>query len=230
MTDLMTIMRNRHSVKSYTDEPISPEVVKRLQEEIDAVNEIGNLHFQLVLDEPRAFTGFWTAFQNFKNVRNYLILAGPNSERLDEQCGHFGEHLVLIAQSLGLNSCWAGLGFSRRKARYDLKDGERCAIAVALGHGVNAGAAHKMKDASEVSNLTSDSPEWFRRGIEAMLLAPTVMDEQETTIDLLDDYNKNGKRYVRSSTTGKGHFAYVDYGIARYHFEAIAGTENFAWG
>ena len=230
MPDIMSLMRNRHSVKSYTDEPIGADVAARLREEIDAVNEIGNLHVQLVLDEPRAFKGFWANYQGFKNVRNYLVMAGPNSAQLDEQCGRFGEHLVLVAQGLGLNSCWAGLGFSRKKARYDLAEGERCAIAIALGHGVNSGAPEGTKTASDISNLSADSPEWFRNGIEAVLLAPTVMDEQETTIDLLDDVSKKGKRFVRSSTTGKGNFAYVDYGIARYHFEMGAGVENFAWG
>lgn len=231
MPDLMHAMRNRHSVKHYTSDPISGEARDKLLAEVKAVNEISGLHFQLVQDEPRAFTGFWAKYQGFKNVRNYLALVGRNSERLDEQCGYFGEYLVLIAHQLGLNTCWAGLGFSRRKARYEIADGERCALAIAIGYGENAGASAKSKEAGEISNIDSNSPEWFRQGIQAVLLAPTVMDEQETYLELLKEtHPKSGKALVRSSTTGKGNFAYVDYGIARYHFESIAGLDNFAWG
>ena len=229
MADMLRLMQNRHDVYAYTDEPIAPDVVAQMQEEIDAVNEISGLHIQLVLNDPKGISGFWAAYGKFKNVKNYLALVGPNSMRLDEQCGYFGEHLVLIAQGLGLQTCWAGLGFNRKKGAFKKAEGERAAVAIAIGHGVNMGASKEMKPAGEISNLNSDSPEWFRRGIEAVQLAPTVMDEQAIRIDLLDDANPDGRRHVRAIVAEKGHYNYVDYGIARYHFEMQAGFEHFIW-
>lgn len=229
MPDLFRAMQNRHDVRNYSDEPIAADVAARLQEEIDAVNEITGMHIQLIQGDPKGISGFMAAYEKFRNVNNYLVMVGPNSVRLDEQCGYFGEHLVLTAQQLGLHTCWSGLGFNRKKARYQRHDGDRAAVAIAIGHGLNQGASKAMKAASDISNLNADSPEWFRRGIEAVLLAPTVLDEQGIRIDLLADSNPDGRRHVRAIAAEKGHFNYVDYGIARYHFESIAGRENFVW-
>lgn len=229
MPDMLRLMQNRHDVRNYSDEPIAPEIAARLQEEIDAVNEISGLHVQLIQDDPKGISGFMAAYEQFKNVNNYLVMVGPNTTRLDEQCGYFGEHLVLIAQHLGLNTCWSGLGFNRKKGSFQKDKTERAAVAIAIGHGRNQGASKEAKNASDISNLNSDSPEWFRRGIQAVLLAPTVLDEQAVRIDLLDTSSPDGRRHVRIIAAEKGHFNYVDYGIAKYHFETIAGTDNFVW-
>ena len=47
----------------------------------------------------------------------YLALVGKKSPKLDELCGYYGEKLVLFAQQLGLNTCWAALTYNRRKVR-----------------------------------------------------------------------------------------------------------------
>jgi len=229
MSDLFRVMQNRHDVHSFTDEPIADDVLARLREEIAAANEISGLNIQLVLDDPKGISGFMAAYAQFKNVNHYLALVGPNTTRLDELCGYFGEHLVLIAQQLGLNTGWAGLGFNRKKGKFTKREGERAAVAIAIGHGTNQGASADAKPASEISNLAADSPEWFRQGIEAVRLAPTVMDEQGIRIDLLDEASKDGRRHVRAIASDKGHYNYVDYGIARYHFEMIADLKNFMW-
>jgi len=229
MPDMLQLMKNRHDVRNYSDEPIAPDVAARLQREIDAANEIAGMHIQLVQDDPKGISGFMAAYEQFKNVKNYLVMVGPNTGRLDEQCGYFGEHLVLIAQHLGLNTCWAGLGFNRKKGSFEKRDGERAAIAIAIGHGRNQGASKEMPAASDISNLNADSPEWFRQGIEAVRLAPTVLDEQGIRIDLMDTANPDGRRHVRVIAAEKGHFNYIDFGIAKYHFETIAGTSNFVW-
>ena len=229
MPDMLQLMRNRHDVRSYTNEPISASDAQHLQREIDAVNEITGMHVQLVQNDPKGISGFMAAYEKFRNVRNYLVMVGPNSTRLDEQCGYFGEYLVLVAQDLGLNTCWSGLGFNRKKGSFEKRDGERAAIAIAIGHGENQGASKDMKAAGEISNLDANSPEWFRQGIEAVRLAPTVLDEQGIRIDLLPTSAPDGRRYVRCIAAEKGHFNYIDYGIARYHFETIAGTDNFVW-
>ena len=229
MPDMLQLMQNRHDVRNYSDEPISPEAVARLQEEIAAVNEIYGMHIQLVMDDPKGISGFMAAYEQFKNVKNYLAMVGTNTAQLDERCGYVGEHLVLVAQGLGLNTCWTGLGFNRKKGAFEKGRDERAAVAIAIGHGRNQGASKEMKAASDISNLNSDSPEWFRRGIEAVRLAPTVLDEQGIRIDLLEETHKDGRRCVRAIAAEKGHFNYVDYGIAKYHFETIADRKNFVW-
>lgn len=79
----MQAIEARHAVRSYIDEPLAPEAVEVLREAIARVNEEANLNIQLVLDEPRAFTGFKARLVNFTNVRNYLALVGPECKELD---------------------------------------------------------------------------------------------------------------------------------------------------
>ena len=45
----------RHSVRKYTDQAIEPEKIAALQGCIDACNQEGRLHIQLVTQEPKAF-------------------------------------------------------------------------------------------------------------------------------------------------------------------------------
>ena len=47
----------RHSVRQYQEKPIEASVVERLNEEIALCNQEGKLHIQLVVNEPKAFTG-----------------------------------------------------------------------------------------------------------------------------------------------------------------------------
>ena len=103
----------RHSVRAYKDQPLSEEIVKVLEDEIVKLNNEGQLHIQLICDEPKAFQGAMAKYGKFRNANNYLVMAGKRAEDLDERVGYYGEHLVLLAQTLGLNTCWVGLSSNR---------------------------------------------------------------------------------------------------------------------
>ena len=92
--DLFTAMVERHSVRSYTTQPITDSVKSQLQTFLKQCNQESGLHMQLILDEPQAFDGLLARYGNFKNVRNYIALVGRKSDRLGEQCGYYGEKLV----------------------------------------------------------------------------------------------------------------------------------------
>ena len=64
-------------------------------------------------------------------------------------------------------------------------------------------------------------PDWFRAGAEDALLAPTAMNQQKFLFVL--DGNKV------SAKAGFGFYTKIDLGIAKYHFEIGAGTDNFKW-
>lgn len=95
----------RHSVRAYKNETLTEDIVKVLQEQIATLNREGNLHMQLILNEPKAFQGTMAKYGKFRNANNYIVMAGKKAEDLDERIGYYGEHLVLLAQTLGLNTC-----------------------------------------------------------------------------------------------------------------------------
>ena len=99
---LQEAIEARHSVRAYKELPLAEDVVKVLKEQIAILNRDGNLHIQLILNEPKAFQGTLAKYGKFRNVDNYIVMAGKKADDLDERVGYYGEHLVLLAQTLGL--------------------------------------------------------------------------------------------------------------------------------
>lgn len=166
-------IKQRHSVRKYIHKPLSTEVVRALEEKILECNKEGGLHIQLVTQETKAFSGIMS-YGKFHGVENYLVMAGQKADDLDERIGYYGEQLVLLAQALGLNTCWAGLSYRKVNEAYKIEKGEKLTCMIALGYGESQGVSHKIKTMEQVSNATSNSPSWFRKGVEAALLAPTA--------------------------------------------------------
>lgn len=226
MMTLKEAIELRHSVRSFTDEPLSEEVVAALQEKIAEVNEEALLDIQLVQDEPKAFTGFKARFGRFSGARNYLVLVGPECKELDEVCGYFGEKLVLLAQQLGLNSCWVGGTYKVVNRAYNVDLGQKLSAVVALGYGTTAGVPHKSKAPQDVCPGYDSAPDWFQRGVDAALLAPTALNQQKFSFALAGE--QDGLPVVRAATK-RGAFTQMDLGIAQCHFEIGAGSTPFIW-
>ena len=218
----------RHSVRAYKDHPLADEVARRLEEEIAVVNQKGNLHVQLIRNEPKAFQGTMAKYGKFRNANNYIVMAGKKAEDLDERVGYYGEHLVLLAQTLGLNTCWVGLSYSKVPGTYVLDEGEKIACYIAIGYGETQGVGHKIKTVGQVSNASDATPSWFRKGVEAALLAPTAVNQQKFSFEFVG--MKDGRHQV-SAKKGFSMIGYtkMDLGIAKYHFEIGVGNVNFEW-
>lgn len=230
--DLMEAIRARHSVRSFTDEPISADDLRELEAAIAACNAEGGLHIRLATNEPEAFSSATAHYGKFRNVRNYLVLAGPDEPGLEERCGYYGEKIVLLAQQLGLNTCWVALTFKKRYVRKTLVPGDKLVVVVALGHGTTQGVARKSKTAADVSAVPAgaDTPDWFTAGVEASLLAPTAINQQQFHFELTGDADVDGKPLVALQDKG-GPNSKVDQGIVRLHFElgAQSAGGSFTW-
>ena len=218
----------RHSVRVYKELPLVEEIVKLLEEKIAKLNEEGQLHMQLVLNEPKAFQGTIAKYGRFRGVNNYVVVAGKKTIDLDERVGYYGEQLVLYAQTLGLNTCWVGLSYSKVPGTYVLDGGEKIACYIAIGYGETSGVGHKIKTIEQVSNASDATPSWFRKGVEAALLAPNALNQQKFSIEYAG--MKNGRHQVlaRKGFSLIG-YTQMDLGIAKYHFEVGAGKDNFEW-
>ena len=218
----------RHSVRAYKDQPLGDEIIKQLEGKIEELNHEGQLHIQLVCNEPKAFQGTLAKYGKFRNANNYIVMAGKQADDLDERVGYYGEHLVLLAQTLGLNTCWVGLSYSKVPGTYVLGEGEKIACYIAIGYGETQGVTHKVKAVEQVSNASGVTPTWFKKGVEAALLAPTAVNQQKFSFEYV------GMRNNRHQVRAKKGFSLVGYtqmdlGIAKYHFEIGAGKENFDW-
>ena len=222
-------IKARHSVRAYKAQSLEEAIVKVLEKEIEEQNRQGHLHIQLVKNEPKAFQGKLAKYGKFSNVTNYLVMAGQKAEDLDERIGYYGEHLVLLAQTLGLNTCWVGLSYSKIPGTYVLEEGEVIKAYIAIGYGETQGIGHKIKTVGKASNASDITPSWFRKGVEAALLAPTAVNQQKFFFEYVPARDSKSAQVIAKRSFSLIGYTQLDLGIAKYHFEVGAGKDNFEW-
>ena len=226
--ELIEAIRGRHSVRKYDSRPIEPEKVAVLRAAIDRINAEQGLNIQLALEEPRSFSaGLWK-YGQFSGVRNYLVMAGPKGSAAEEKIGFYGEELVLLAQTLGLSTCWVGLSYKKIPGTYTLREGDIVHCTISLGYGLNAGVQHPLRPIENFYEVDGEAdgvlPAWFRAGMEAAILAPTAVNQQKFRFILHPGNLVEAKPLF--SLVG---YTHIDLGIVKYHFEVAAGKENFKW-
>lgn len=219
--DILEIMKKRHSVRRYTDKKIDEKIKKELIKVINECNNEGDMHIQLCTDEPNAFDSFMSHYGKFNNVKNYIAIVGKNGDKLQEKSGYYGEKVVLKAAELGLNTCWVALTYSKSKTAIKVEKGEKLVCVIALGYGENQGVSRKSKSIEELSKVNGVMPDWFKTGMEAVMLAPTSMNQQKFLISL--EGNK-----VRAKAL-MGFYSKLDLGIVKCHFELGAGRDGWEW-
>ena len=250
---LQEAIQARHSVRAYKELPLANKTVRVLVDKITELNQKGRLHMQLIQNEPKAFQGTLAKYGKFRNVNNYIVMAGNKaasqreesktsldspereqartkfkSDDLDERVGYYGEQLVLLAQTLGLNTCWVGLSYSKVPGTYVLDEGEKIACYIAIGYGETQGVGHKIKTVEQVSNISDITPLWFKKGVEAALLAPTAVNQQKFSFEYIGMRNNRHQVRAKKGFSMIG-YTQMDLGIAKCHFEIGAGEVNFEW-
>lgn len=206
----LKMVYERHSVRSYSDKRIEGEVLDKMMAAIDELQQESGLRIKFRESSRKVFTSPMMKLIGWKGDPGYIVLAGKDTDELDENCGYYGEKLVLYLQSIGLNTCWVGM-FKKDGLDIALSADERPVITIAVGYGNDSGKPHKSKTISEVCDI-SDMSEAFRNGVDAALAAPTAVNQQKFKISSVD-----GEPVITAD--GKGPFIKVDLGIVKYNFE-----------
>ena len=207
---MLDLMKERHSVRQYSDKKIDGDEKTKLDTYVASINEESGLSMQIFYNEPNCFNSMLAHYGKFSNVKNYIAIVGKKEEQ--EKSGYYGEKLVLKCQELGLNTCWVAL--THGKVNVQTKPQQKLLILIALGYGTNTGVAHKSKPIKELCKEDA-YPEWFMKGMEAVSLAPTAMNQQKFLFEI-----KNGQVYAKAL---RGFYSKIDLGIVKYHFETITG-------
>jgi nitroreductase len=219
--DLLEAIKSRHSVRSYIDKEIEGETLDQLKKFIDECNSNGGLNIQLCLNEPQAFSSFMARYGKFKNVKNYVALIGKKGSQLEEKIGYYGEMVALKDQQLGLNTCWVAMTYNKKKSPAKANSNEKLLMVLTVGYGETEGVSHPSKPIEKLSSVNGNTPDWFKKGMEAVQLAPTAMNQQKFRFIL------NGNKV--KTVAGSGFYTKVDLGIAKYHFEIGAGKNGWDW-
>lgn len=214
--EIFEIIKQRHSVRQYTNRAIEPEKRSVLDAMVKEINKEANLSIQIIYDDTKCFDSFMAHYGKFSGVANYIALVGKKSAKSDETLGYYGEKLALKAQELGLNTCWVALTHGKSKAVVNKGEKEVCLIS--LGYGAVQGVEHTSKPLKNLCNYSEDMPQWFLDGMNAAMLAPTAMNQQKFLFELTSDG-------IVKATAGGGFYTKLDLGIVKCHFEAVTGKK-----
>lgn len=128
-------LRLRHSVRTFSPEPLDKHVINSLKAAITDVNthEFG-MRFQLVTDSADAFGSFKASYGMFKNVRNYIAgVVDTSYANYTVRAGFFGMRLLMHAFNLGLGTCFVSGSFARQKVESLVRPGEKLLFLIAIG-------------------------------------------------------------------------------------------------
>lgn len=233
-------LQQRHSVRSYTDQPLSDSEIKTLRAAISEVNSyLPGTRFQLVLNDDTPFTGKMGSYGMFKGVRNYIAaVIDTGVDGHDRIAGYAGQKIVMEATLAGLGTCFIGGTFSSDKLPVQMRAGEVIRFIIAVGHKADnqrlvarlmVAVAHR-KHMSALQFFDSDKSaktiEEARKlypaldeALEAIACAPSAMNARPARIWLDADGN------IMAGTVKNGGFTQVDLGIALFNFEQIIPGE-----
>ena len=80
-------MKERHMVRKYVDKKIPEDLVSKLNERIEENNKKYDLSIKLMLDNDKAVNSIIKLLLA-KGVKNYIILAGNDTDDLAEKLGY----------------------------------------------------------------------------------------------------------------------------------------------
>jgi hypothetical protein len=201
----------RHSVRRYLPKPLTTDQEKALQKKINDLNQQHHLHIQLIINEEEAFNCFMASYGKFHGVKNYIAIVAKKEKNMEERSGRAVAELVLYSQTLGLNTCIVGKTYKKTK-EIIINSNETLVMLISLGYGENQGVSHPMKPISKIAPNYDSSPDWFKKGIDSVLLAPTALNLMNAVFMI----NEDGKVIAKSKI---GVCRKENLGIMKYFFE-----------
>lgn len=217
-------LRLRHSVRTFSPEPLDPSQIRTLNAVITDINtHQSGMHFQLVTDSPDPFKGFSKSYGMFRNARNYVACVVDTSySNYLERGGYFGMQILMRAFTLGLGTCFVSGAFSAKAVEARVRPGEELLFLIVLGKEAEDGQAtfmaslmhkvsHRHSGLTPMDFLDTKLP-WEKicdafpqllKGLEAVSYAPSAMNRQPVGIlikkaddpyDPLDTGKKSDKK------------------------------------
>ncbi len=204
---LCDMIYKRRSVRKYSAEPISDEVLVLIEAAFSSLRPLYpeiKVSLRIVSREKVRSLMPW--------MPPYAVaIYSEDTDGSLENVGFILEQLDLYIQSLGIGSCWVGLG--RVKDEPVTEDGLKFVMLLAIGN-TSVPEREGISDFSrkELSDISDTADE---RLVPA-LLAPSSVNSQPWYFECCDEgYNVYKRNHVR--TTGLSRMNMIDVGIALSH-------------
>lgn len=207
----------RRSRRSYKGKPLSPEIMGVVREMVNAVNENSGLHFIFVEDATPAFKIFTGKF-------SMIVVCGDNTQKARENCGFYGESIVLQCVYHGLGTCWVSGTYNENKVyeMCDIPKDERVYAVITIGYPKDKlsviektmyNATHKKNKPYQKMMEVCDKklPEEFVYALKLVEKAPSAVNRRPVKFKYENDIIS---AYVEEPYSDMS----IDFGIAKLHF------------
>lgn len=171
--ELQEMIYKRKSVRSYTGVPVGDELLADIENFIQHIKPLYSdiqVRAEIMNKEEVKCIFPWTTPQN-------IAIFTENKEGAMENIGFLFQQLDLYLQSIGLGTCWLGMGrLSEKEAADTQPDGLQFAMMMAFGY---PNGEVQRKDLSEFKRkgLTEISDKLDKR-LEPARLAPSSINSQ----------------------------------------------------
>ncbi|MCD6204065.1 MAG: nitroreductase family protein [Candidatus Marinimicrobia bacterium] len=246
---IIEIIRARRSVRTYRPDRIADNLRQYL---LNAMQELQagpfGHHARFRLLDRRDFSDQRKVFGTYGFIQNapcFIVGTITNTTGAFEDYGYLLERLILMAQKLGLGSCWLGGSFKRNRYAklLDLKENEVIPAVTPVGYPaekpalrdklIRLGAGSKnRKPRQELffentfhQPLNDEAAGKYSTALEMVRLAPSASNRQPWRVVKIN----NRYHFYLQRTPGYGRLLpeidlqKVDIGIALCHFELSAG-------
>lgn len=238
MTPLETL-EMRHSVRSFSEERVPDEIIKKLKAEVVMTNshEQG-MRFQIITDDPAPLESFSHSYGTFRNPRNYLAaVVDTATPHAYERAGYFGERFAIKAVTLGLGTCFVSATYNPAKVRAQIRAGEKILFLILFGYRYekNRLAANIVNKFSHIKKMMPD--DFFQpksdlddaarifpnlaAGLKAIACAPSAYNKRPVRLFANRD---SGKPVLCAGVKDANPANLIDLGIAKYNFNYATDT------
>lgn len=207
----------RRSRRSYKNRPLSKDIMGVVSDMVDAVNESAGLHFVFIEDATPAFRIFTGKF-------SMIVVCGENTQKAREDCGYYGESIVLQCVYHGLGTCWVSGTFNENKVyeMVKLPKEERIYAVITIGYPKDSlsvlektmyNATHKKSKPYQNMIEVCDEklPEEYAYALKLVEKGPSAVNRRPVKFK----YEKgNISAYVDEPYSDMS----IDFGIAKLHF------------
>lgn len=210
-------IEKRHSRRAYKQKPLGAEIKQVISQMVDAVNESAGLDF-IFIDDATPF------FKIFTGKFSMIVVAGPDTQKARENCGYYGESIVLQCVYHGLGTCWVSGTYNENKVyeTVNLASEKRIYAVITIGYAKDNysliektmyNATHKKSKTYQDMFEACDAklPEEYAYGMKLVEKGPSAVNRRPVKFRY-----ENGvlSGYVDEPYSDKS----VDFGIAKLHF------------
>ena len=236
--DIMQAIDERISCRAYDEREVEAEKLDQLAACIEEGNAAGGLRMVLVRPEDGGSKLRLAKAMFAGRPSTYVALISGTSEEERDRLGYYGEKVALLAQQLGLATCWVAGTYDRGTVEVPLNPGEELFSVMPVGYAapkmplkqrtVRAALRRRDKKPTTVYAGYDGAPDWTRAGIDAVIKGPSAVNGQPWVfVDSIRGISAtlpDNKRGVEL----------IDLGIAKLHFQlgaASKGVEgSWTWG